>query len=790
MISSISAKSMARLFTEQESNLSDYPRKVYQHATGSYAITTMSTPRPSTHGFQRTSTNKLFTKDIDTIFSMLMVALNLQEHPRRRKQSFLASKPHPFSFTVEDALIAIQNLSVMIVSGSTKTTISCSVSSDSASLFLERFMSARLLHCPADRTRSTPKHGTVLQPTAKGVFFIQRYCDANGIVYNSPLLYSPLNSMRCFSFDRDPISDTIICNDALVYILFQRLMGPNPNVYSAASEPISDSPYAHRYFTNPKSDALSQYYLSETGIRLSVVLVDSKDRTALSRYIFTGRAMWQWMLDCTDLVYQSEAHLLVNKFLAHNIIELESPAKHGSESDSSNNSSLESLRSRLSEDTVAPLDDDNDVSGKGVYNAYSTMKNSGRVSMTTKRKASRLSLNKDVYYRLTDTGKYLVTWPIYANQPATPIASTYAQAAAAAAAVVVKAANSGQTPSNSGAALSVAAPPASNCISEYQIATQQAPSIILGTLKPPTIFASPYSKKSRHDGSNTSSICQVDKNSFCNTDPTATSLLSSIKTATPPPPESPKPHYTLRETLDDAGLNWLFTQYLRDNHCEENLLFYKDLTKFLVDFAQLREVLRRQRAFEADAAVMAGDPMARTPQMLLRAEALTCLQICNNTIYVMYNRFLSESAPCELNIDSQLRARLVNAITSHLKRKGGSKKSSENKCGSKGLSKDKENGPLIFDPSTSSTNLNSSAKNVPSSTQNDALPLQFEDIFIDNLVSVSKLLEQTKVQVYRTMETDSLPKFLMSDLYVEGMKSITVLKKKLKQQQIQMQSCN
>lgn len=785
MISSISVNSMARLFTERDSNLSDYPHKVYQHAAGSYAITTMSTPRPSNHGFQRTSTNKLFTKDIDTIFSMLMVALNLQEHPRRRKQSFLASKPHPFSFTVEDALIAIQNLSVMIVSGSTKTTISCSVSPDSASLFLERFMSARLFHCPADRTRSTLKHGTVLQPTAKGVFFIQRYCDANGIVYNSPLLYSPLNSMRCFSFDRDPISDTIICNDALVYILFQRLMGPKPNVYSAASEPISDSPYAHRYFTNPKSDALSQYYLSETGVRLSAVSVDSKDKTALSHYIFTGRAMWQWMLDCTDLVYQSEAHLLVNTFLAHNIIELESPAKHGSESDSSN-SSLGSLRSRLSEDTIASLDDD--INGKGISSAYNTMKNSGMASMTTWR-ASRLSLNKDVYYRLTDTGKYLVTWPIYANQPATPIASTYAQAAAAAAAAV-NVTNSGQASSNSVAALSVTAPPASNCSSEYQVATHQAPSVISTILKPPTIFASPDSKKSRHNDSNTSSISQVGKNSICNTDPATTTLSLSIKTATSrPPPKSPKPHYTLRETLDDAGLNWLFTQYLRDNHCEENLLFYKDLTKFLVDFSQLREVLRRQRAFEADAAVVAGDPMARTPQMLLRVEALTCLQICNNAIYVMYNRFLSESAPCELNVDSQSRALLVNAITSHLKRKGGSKKSSENKCGLKGLSEDKENGHLI-DPNAFSTNLNmnSSAKSVPSSTQNDAP--QFEDISIDNLVSVSKLLEQIKVQVYRTMETDSLPKFLMSDLYVEGMKSITVLKKKLKQQQIQMQSCN
>ena len=198
MASSISFKPITKIFAEKGVDTSDNLHKHHHNSTNAYIIPSMSNPRPSSHGFQRTSTNKLFTRDIDTIFSMLMIALSPQEHSRRRKQSFLSPKMHLFSFTVEEALAAIQNLSVKIVSGSTKTTISCCVSSGSAGLFLERFMSARLLHCPADRTRSTPKRGTVLQPTAKGVFFIQRYCDVNGIIYNSPLLLSPLNSMCCF----------------------------------------------------------------------------------------------------------------------------------------------------------------------------------------------------------------------------------------------------------------------------------------------------------------------------------------------------------------------------------------------------------------------------------------------------------------------------------------------------------------------------------------------------------------------------------------------------------------
>lgn len=773
MASSISFKPITKIFAEKGVDTSDNLHKHHHNSTNAYIIPSMSNPRPSSHGFQRTSTNKLFTRDIDTIFSMLMIALSPQEHSRRRKQSFLSPKMHLFSFTVEEALAAIQNLSVKIVSGSTKTTISCCVSSGSAGLFLERFMSARLLHCPADRTRSTPKRGTVLQPTAKGVFFIQRYCDVNGIIYNSPLLLSPLNSMCCFSFDRDPVSDAIIRNDALIYILFQRLMGPQPNVYSAASEPVSDSPYAHRYFTNPKSDALSQYYISDKGVRLSVVTSASTDDTTISSYVFTGRAMWQWMLDCTDLVYQSEAHVLVNTFLVHDMIELDTPVNP-------NGSAVKNGRSRLNEDNGMSLDDNS--SGPTTHtNENSTDPTATMTAAASVRKVSLLSLNKDVYYRLTDTGKYLVAWPIYANEPATPIANTYAQAAAAAA----KEADQEKTLHSSIASRSAAAIPSwgPKQISKEGIVPHQTQSIISSILKPSTILTNSKSKTHRSNGSDTSSIFRASTVEAPRPINTATARCPAArKTATPPLPDSPN-NYTLRETLADAGLNWLFTQYLRDNHCEENLLFYKDLTKFLVDFSQLRSVLLRQQEFEADAGV--ADPMAKTPRTLLRAEAQTCLQTCNNAIYVMYNRFLSESAPCELNIDSKSRTLLVDSITSHLKRKGRGK-SGPAAAAAAAVAKE-----LAKSANGNSGNTANLSTTTVCATTASASSSETEDISIDNLLVISKLLEQIKVHVYRTMETDSLPKFFMSSLYVEGMKSITKLKKKLKQQQcVQMQSCN
>lgn len=197
-------------------------------------------------------------------------------------------------------------------------------------------------------------------------------------------------------------------------------------------------------------------------------------------------------------------------------------------------------------------------------------------------------------------------------------------------------------------------------------------------------------------------------------------------------PDSPKPKYTLRETLDDAALSWLFNQYLQQNHCEENLLFYKDLTKFFVEFDKLKSLLKVQRKATMN------EVQDKVKQQALQTQIQVYFQACNNSIYVMYNRFLAPSAPCELNIDSKSRALLVNTITSRIQ-------------------------PLVDaveqQPETSSSVIN-----------------------MDNLSRVSIQFERVKMHVYRTMENDSLPKFFMSDLYLSGMKSISTMKNKKKKE--------
>ncbi|CAI5759872.1 unnamed protein product [Candida verbasci] len=80
---------------------------------------------------------------------------------------------------------------------------------------------------------------------------------------------------------------------------------PDISKLSLVNKNESDiSPYHHRYFTNPESDSHIQYYTSSVGVRLlknkTFQVEDDKFRTV--DYCMSGKAICQWLLDCTDII--------------------------------------------------------------------------------------------------------------------------------------------------------------------------------------------------------------------------------------------------------------------------------------------------------------------------------------------------------------------------------------------------------------------------------------------------------------------------------------------------------
>lgn len=316
----------------------------------------MSSQELASSRIRRTPSGKLYARDFESFYAMLIFSLELSETPK--KNGFLA-KSYPFCFTLAEAEVAMRVMTITVQRDSTITTIVCKIPENRVIDFLNRFMHARLLHCPSVRTQDTITKSILIQPTSKGIFLLGRYCARTGIKneFVTKLLLSPYNSMRCITLERNTLTDVVLTSGSFTVMIFQRFLGKEPNVYDPSNPPdlipnnnihslyreTSDiefyhpidsgmmsksvSPYFHRYFTHPDSSSITQYYVSYKGVRVfkNKQFTNSVTRRGISSqkhdFVFTGKAIWQWFMECTDLVYAGEAIELPNMFLKSGLIE-------------------------------------------------------------------------------------------------------------------------------------------------------------------------------------------------------------------------------------------------------------------------------------------------------------------------------------------------------------------------------------------------------------------------------------------------------------------------------------
>lgn len=104
------------------------------------------------------------------------------------------------------------------------------------------------------------------------------------------------------------------------------------------------SPFYHRFFTNPDSDSHIQYYVSNSGLRFfkkKIVTINSNKK--IINNCFSGKALIQCILDCTDVMYYKEALKVANEFMKLKLIRCESAEKGSVSSFSSSKDCLYSL---------------------------------------------------------------------------------------------------------------------------------------------------------------------------------------------------------------------------------------------------------------------------------------------------------------------------------------------------------------------------------------------------------------------------------------------------------------
>ncbi|KAK1782499.1 developmental regulator flbA, variant [Copromyces sp. CBS 386.78] len=258
-----------------------------------------------------TDDDRPFTKDFKDLFATLIVSLlPLSAHRVR-----LTKVEH--TFLSEDA---INNLGSLKFSQSnrmpdpkdpsrivtTTTTTTFSMAKEMARSICQRFLEARFIESADGRYQQVYNmKGSVWQLTPKGISILDRFCSRNGIQQKqvAELIGNSLPQMVIL--EREPQSDKVLTDRALIEVIFRRFIGPNGfNIKQSVSSADSDS--------------LSDYRDGLTGVKMAA---ERKVNGRTYRDTFTGKAATDWLMDCSTAVDRRETIEIASLFVEYELME-------------------------------------------------------------------------------------------------------------------------------------------------------------------------------------------------------------------------------------------------------------------------------------------------------------------------------------------------------------------------------------------------------------------------------------------------------------------------------------
>ncbi|GAB7365238.1 hypothetical protein MBLNU230_g6323t1 [Neophaeotheca triangularis] len=278
------------------------------HQTSSRLLRMSEDDRPFT---RTTHTDPLRSQDFKDLFSTLMVSLPLSSHRVRFSRI-------EHTFTTSEAVTNLGSLKFSqsnrmpdpkdpsrIVTTTTTTTFS--MAKEMAKSICVRILEARLIESVEGKTDFSSKNA-VWQLTPKGMRVLARFCQRNGIHQRhvNEVLDSPRNMMQLVILERDPSTDKLDHDPATVDVLFRRFAGDaGPNLRSSSSSGSSDS------------DSLNDYATGLVGVKMTRVRRQGQE----TPYAFSGKAAFDWIMDCCMVVDKREAHEIVALFLSAGLVE-------------------------------------------------------------------------------------------------------------------------------------------------------------------------------------------------------------------------------------------------------------------------------------------------------------------------------------------------------------------------------------------------------------------------------------------------------------------------------------
>ncbi|CDO93739.1 unnamed protein product [Kluyveromyces dobzhanskii CBS 2104] len=695
------------------------------------------------NSFNRSPDGSILTYELKTVFSMLIICLSLEEKPKSTSNRLLSlgKKSFPFTFSITEAVALLQDLELNVEMNLTSIYISYSIKPELGHQLLDTFMKAKLVHTPADKTRSRPKENILLQPTAKGVAIACDYARKIALKELPLILTSNFNTMKLFKFERNTTDDSVIQSEYFINLLFNKVMGPKPNIWSPRNPPDKvpklselleqrssdlfsfenvspdyvlkevgatfensssghsgalphakeemcalsteqlendkrESPFAHRFFSNPDSDSHIQYYVSDCGLRLFYKKTFGKDMTI--DYCFSTKALWQWLMECTDIMFPKEAVSVAALFLKYGLI--------------------------------TPI-------------LLPPSKNSKR----------KFIISKTAYYTFSQAGWDVIKWGPNGLPKDLYIAH-------------------GSQPNST----------ANSCIrnkSDTKFCRSSNPSNLQLT--------SENSLGTKRTATSNSDISSESGSELSSESPSENCSTEGVKLL------------SLKQILTDPGMRYLFRSHLCKEMCAENLDVYFEIAKFLKRMSVLRKLIESRKQTEENKLHLwewkanGGTKLKNTIQSALLKHTNECLSL----VYHIYSSYIASGAPHQLNIDHNVRETITRIIL-HPKSPTNTMFNLSDKQPRSQHSSNKSDtaSPL----KTCDPNFVPPPDTAPVPLVPERITKDTETYIIEHAISMLKdlylLMEQIRRNVYLMMKNDSMPKFLEADSYRDAILLITAVK--------------
>lgn len=169
-------------------------------------------------------------------------------------------------------------------------------------------MDARLIESAEGKLYTQfPLKGALWRLTSKGIQILRRFCDRNGVESEQVARLLQRVQTRIVVLERDPDTDKLVQDKTTIEVVFRRMIGiEGPHFKPPSSQ--SDS--------EPLSDTVPNLAGIET--TRTRAIYDHK-----ASFSFTGRAVYDWLLDCCTTVDRRETLEICELFVKH---ELMSPA--------------------------------------------------------------------------------------------------------------------------------------------------------------------------------------------------------------------------------------------------------------------------------------------------------------------------------------------------------------------------------------------------------------------------------------------------------------------------------